>query len=494
MPSSRSEAWTARASRRAACARAAVSAAASLPTRTSVSSRCFAERRLALARAQRLGELARRVGAEAQHVLDARAVLALELLDEMQPLLGGREPRRIRRRAVDVAFEPARRVAQLLERSAQPRHQRSERRVESLERAQPARGVGEQIRRVRVLGAHRIADEQRRGGGAVLAQALGVREPRTLRAQALDLARLELRLVDLRHLVREQIAAALAFVRRRAQLGELAGLGTQLCVARGHALALRQQAGAAIEQPAVALGAQQALGFVLARDLEAAAEQLGERRDRHELPADLRATAPAARDAAAHDELVIQHVDAARRELRLQLREPLRSEHGLDDGLLRAVADRLARRAGSGEQRERAEHDGFSGSGFARQHVQPGAELELGALHDRDVLDAQGLDHRAPQRSFVRITSKRLRSFGTRICAGHSERRTVTRSRSASSRPTCPSTVRCTSPPRASCTRIVISQPDESTSGRCVSVCEQIGVSTIASKLGSSSGPPAESE
>ena len=76
---------------------------------------------------------------------------------------------------------------------------------------------------------------------------------------------------------------------------------------------------------------------------------------------------------------------------------------------------------------------------------------------------------------------------------GCGERRTLTRSPSRSSRPSCPSIVMIAPPPSV-WTTTSTSESIGSTSGRCVSACGQIGVSTSASVPVSRIGPPAESE
>ncbi len=184
------------------------------------------------------------------------------------------------------------------------------------------------------------------------------------------------------------------------------------------------------------LGPQQGLGIVLARDLQAAGEQLRQHRHRHQLPRDLGAAPALTREGARDDQLVVLDRQAPLVELRLELGQIRGAEDRLDRGAPAALPRRARGRATSREQRQRAQHDRLARSRLAGEHVQPGPELELGALDDREVGDAQRLDQRAPQRSFLRITSKRLRPGGTSSLAGFGERRTVTRSPSSSDRPT----------------------------------------------------------
>jgi hypothetical protein len=91
----------------------------------------------------------------------------------------------------------------------------------------------------------------------------------------------------------------------------------------------------------------------------------------------------------------------------------------------------------------------------------------------------------------VRSTSKRDRNGDTTKCAGCSDTVTRTRSPLSSRAPTCPSTVSC-APPSRGRTSISSRAVSGSTSGRCVSVCGQIGVTTKTREPGIRIGPPAE--
>jgi hypothetical protein len=145
---------------------------------------------------------------------------------------------------------------------------------------------------------------------------------------------------------------------------------------------------------------------VLARDLDACREQVCERRYRDELAGDPGATSPVRRDGAAHHQTVVVRLEAALRELRLELGKRIGPEDGFDAGLASALANPLRGAPRSHQERQRAEHDRFPGAGLAGQHVEAAVELELRTLDDREALDAQRLDHRSPQRSFSRSTSK----------------------------------------------------------------------------------------
>ena len=267
-------------------------------------------------------------------------------------------------------------------------------------------------------------------------------EPPAQRAQRLDLLRVEPRLVDLAQ--REgQVVHALAALGRGS--GELRALGVQLAQAAVQTLDLGAEAervAVAIQQAPVHLRPQQRLRIVLARDLDASEEQLLERGDGHQLAADARAAAAGPRQRAVDDQLVLAGRESAPLELRFELGTLARVEDALDDRLVAALAHRLRVRAPARQQRQRSEHHRLARAGLARQHVEPGPERELDLVHDREIPDAQRLDQRSPQRSFARITWKRLRPGGTSSRTGCSARCTRTRSPSASASPTWPSTVR----------------------------------------------------
>ncbi len=276
----------------------------------------------------------------------------------------------------------------------------------------------------------------RERGAALATDPVDVREPRAQREQRFDFARRELRLVDLAHLEHQEVAPLFAIARRRAQPRELRRDLALLRDARRNARACRVETGPAIEQLGVARGVQERLRVVLARDLDPPREQLGERRDRRLLPRDPRAAAPALRERAAHDQLVLVAGEPALGQLALEIGQRVGAEHRFDDGLVGALAHRACERAAAREQRQRAEHDRLSRARLSRQHVQARRELERRRLHDRELFDPQRLDQRSPQRSFSRITAKRLRCGDTSSRAGKLERAAVTRSPCSSSTPT----------------------------------------------------------
>ena len=175
---------------------------------------------------------------------------------------------------------------------------------------------------------------------------------------------------------------------------------------------------------------------MLTRDFDAPGKQFCEHRSRHQLPGHSRATAAAALDAALDDEFVFVCDEAERLQARLEVRQVIGAEDRLDDRLVATFADHLRGRPRTRQQRQGTQYDRLAGPGLSGEHVEARAELDLLALDDREILDPQRLDQRAPQRNLFRITSKRFRSAGTSICNGRSEAHTLIRSPSWSSQPT----------------------------------------------------------
>ena len=64
-------------------------------------------------------------------------------------------------------------------------------------------------------------------------------------------------------------------------------------------------------------------------------------------------------------------------------------EDTLDVGLRRAGADDVAPRLAAEQQVQGVREQRLAGAGLAREHVEPGGQAQLGALHQQQVLDAQ---------------------------------------------------------------------------------------------------------
>ena len=145
----------------------------------------------------------------------------------------------------------------------------------------------------------------------------------------------------------------------------------------------------------MALGAQQRMLLVLSIDLDQRRADLAEALHGGEFAVDRDARASTALgDDPAHEQLATAAVAFARGEFR-HCGFAFEFEQPLDDRFFLTGANHFGRRARAEQQSERAQDDRFAGAGFARQHVEAGAELEIGFLDDREVADVQFEQHRA---------------------------------------------------------------------------------------------------
>ena len=68
-------------------------------------------------------------------------------------------------------------------------------------------------------------------------------------------------------------------------------------------------------------------------------------------------------------------------------------EGGGEFGAFRARAHDFGAALAAGEQRERIDHDGLAGAGFAGEHREPGAHFELDEIDDGEVTNLQVGQH-----------------------------------------------------------------------------------------------------
>ena len=360
----------------------------------------------------------------------------------MQPLVDRCEPARIGLDAVEIALELERRLAHLALAAPADARPAPQRRVDALERVEPARRLGEQIRgagRVVAWGSPARSPSAARPppAGDPRGRAARARPEAPPPASGSSFASSISRTWNERKSCRR--ARSWASARSRASSSSSARNASKPSATA--ARSSRSPPERSSSQPCIS-GRSSACESCWLEISMRPRKSSASVADGQELPGDASPAAPAARHAALHDQLVPVAREPPLLESRLEVGQPLGAEHRLDARRVGAVADRLRRRTRTGQQRQRTEHDRLAGARLAGQHVQAGPELELGPLDDREVLDPQGLDQRSPQRSLARITSKRFRSEGTRSRAGCSERLTVTMSSSSSARPTWPSTVR----------------------------------------------------
>src|SRR5262249_50083129 len=150
------------------------------------------------------------------------------------------------------------------------------------------------------------------------------------------------------------------------------------------------------------------------------------------------------------------------------------------------------------QQAHRLDQERLPGAGLAGEHVEPGRELEEDVLHDREVADAQALEHGTKgyklrrslpcQPSLAARVAAQVRS-GRRI--RFTERRVrpnsieSPRSRVARSWPSSRTMPRC-----GPSSDMVTCAFAPTTSGRLARVCGHTGVTTSTSRSGATTGPP----
>jgi len=159
----------------------------------------------------------------------------------------------------------------------------------------------------------------------------------------------------------------------------------------------------------MALGAKQRMLLVLSIDLDQRRAYLAEALHRGEFAVDRDSRASAALgDHPAHEQLAAAAVAFARGQFR-HCGLAFELEQSLDDCFFLAGADHVGRCARAEQQPERVQDDRFAGAGFAGQHVEAGAELEIGFLDDCEVAYVQFEQHpgraRYPQWSLSRQIS-----------------------------------------------------------------------------------------
>ena len=148
-----------------------------------------------------------------------------------------------------------------------------------------------------------------------------------------------------------------------------------------------------IEQLALRAGARQRLEFVLAVDIDDQCADVAQQRERHRHAIEIAARAAIGGDDAAHRELVVG-VDRLFGEQVAQRRRAVADvEGGGELGALRAGAHHFGAALAAGEQRQRVDDDGLARAGFAREHGEPRAHLELDQIDDGEVTNLQVGQH-----------------------------------------------------------------------------------------------------
>jgi hypothetical protein len=191
----------------------------------------------------------------------------------------------------------------------------------------------------------------------------------------------------------EPMAGRLGRLRPRGLQG---GLGRAALAPRlGHRGRELVRAGIAVEQLELAGRLGQPAGLVLRRDLEQPLAQRLEVAARARPPPHQRPAAAAREQPPGDDERVLAVGAQAGHRLELRpVEEPVgQLELGLDVGLLAVRAHEPRRRLRAREQPDGLGQHRLARARLAREHVQTGGGLEVGALDQRQVVDVESEQH-----------------------------------------------------------------------------------------------------
>ena len=348
-------------------------------------------RRGALQRLLGAGQLvaarAARIGMR-QHRRDRAAVLALEPLEQRQPLLDLVQPPRRGVHSLAVAAQLAGEVVGLDHELRRAVGQRVERGVDAahrLERPRRARQRGG--RTLAALGRHRL--DAARGRQA---EPLEVAQPRTLAGQLCVLGLARRRRFDLAQLPLEQVELAVA---RAGPLAQRLELAAQLPLARVDGGEPRAPPGLlgtaeAVEDLQLRGGQRQLAVLVLAIEGEQRAARVAQVRRRRAAPVQVSARAALGADAPGEHQLLRVGGDAV---AQLGPQRVGQLEAPLDVGLRGARPHDPGARLPAQQQVERMGEHGLAGARLAREDVQAGAQPQLGPLDQQEVLDTQLFQH-----------------------------------------------------------------------------------------------------
>src|SRR6267378_5987886 len=176
-------------------------------------------------------------------------------------------------------------------------------------------------------------------------------------------------------------------------------------------------------------------------------------------------------------------------------------ERALHDRLVGTGTHDIGGRAFAEQQREGIDDHRFAGAGFAGQNVEAGLERKGDVRDDGQITNAKLDQHyfrtrslRSPQCSLRRKRLKKLSGPRRTRRMGCSARRTSSFSPGWMGVPTWPSNDTRTSSLQGGIGWIVTTAVAARTSGRTARVCGQMAVTTIASTVGTTIGPPADIE
>ena len=299
-----------------------------------------------------------------EHIVERRTMLAFEPFERGQTIFDDLQPLR---RAVQIIGIRTQEQREILERGLHgvPLGQiRAEARIERRQfgDALPDNGQACKRRRFSVV-------QRRIGFRRQSRQPIRVRQHGAFGYERLVFAGTRIDLVDLLQLERRHLDAnALLAVVERGAIERLRGVTP--CVERAsRCLGQRWRSEKRVEMSQVLDGIQEGLMLVLTMQRDELQAQFFQCGGRHERVVDERATPPAGRDFAPHDDL------GAATAL----------EHGVNTRRVFARTDEIGTGAAARQQADRFDEHGFAGPGFAGQQVEAGVELHLELIDYREM-------------------------------------------------------------------------------------------------------------
>ena len=242
------------------------------------------------------------------------------------------------------------------------------------------------------------------GGAAGGGEALGVGEAAALGLEGLVLAGLERGLVDFLDLEVEEVAAALGVAGARLKGGEAGGGVAPGAVGLAVAVELLLVGAVAVEEAELVGGREEVGVLVLGVEVDKVATELAELGEGGAAAVDVAAGGAGGEDLAANDDglgvggiggVVAGVAQAGGVEPGADFLGGglAGAVGGLDAGAVGAGAEDVGGGALAEEELEGAKEDALAGAGLAGDGGEAGSELDLEALDDGVVLDAQGFDH-----------------------------------------------------------------------------------------------------
>ena len=316
-------------------------------------------------------------------------MLAAQFLDGGEPAFDFFLARRIDVERFEVTRQLARRFANLDGGFVHHRNDLGEPLIDARQRLDSGERARRGGVRIAVVGVVQQADRRLRGFGEPAAIGMA----RAFFGELRHFAFLEVERLELAHLEPEQLESRIAIARLAFELDGAIDERDPDLVRLAHRVGELEVVAEVVEQLALRGGARQRLEFVLPVDIDDERADIAQQLQRHRNAIEVAARTAIVGDDAAHGELVFR-LDGLLREHFAQRRRALADvEGGRELGAFGARAHHFGTALAAGEQRERVDHDGFAGAGFAREHREAGAHFEIDEIDDGEVTNLQMGQH-----------------------------------------------------------------------------------------------------